>query len=101
MEFPTHLPDPLLTMATVAAYVTQMLTRERVIAKKLGCDIRQADKPTRVLNLAMLVMLAVVVKTLVDKGVVTDADLLATMDTARDDAYNDQPTEPPPPEPDP
>jgi hypothetical protein len=86
-------------MATIPTYVNQMLTRQRAIAKRLGCDIRQADKPTRVLNLALLVMLAVVVKTLVDKGVITDQELMGTMDAARDGIYDDEPIEPPPPEP--
>lgn len=83
-------------MATVKQYVQQMLDRERVIARKFGVDLSQADKQTRVLNLAFLALLAVVVKTLVDKGVITDADLTATLNAARDDTYEDQPIEPPP-----
>jgi hypothetical protein len=86
-------------MATVKTYVTQLQNRQIVIARKFGCDIAQADKQTRVLNLSVLALLAVVIKTLVDKGVITDAELLATLDAARDDTYPDEPMEPPPEEP--
>jgi hypothetical protein len=73
-----------------------MLDRERVIAGKFGTDISRADKQTRVLNLAVLALLAVVVKALTDNGVLTDAQILAVLNAARDDAYDDEPVEPPP-----
>lgn len=82
-------------MATVKQYTQQIRNRQTVIARKLGCDINQSDKKTRVVNLALIVLIAVLVKTLVDKGVITDADLAATLDAARDDAYDDEPIDPP------
>jgi hypothetical protein len=81
-------------MATVPQYIAQMRQRQDVIASKYGCDISRADKQVRVLNLSILALIAVVVKTLVDKGVITDAELLATMNAARDDTYPDEPVEP-------
>lgn len=83
-------------MATIKQYVTQLRGRQEVIARKLGCDITRSGKSDRVQQLADLVLLAVLIKTLVDKGVITDAELIATLNAARDDAYDDEPIEPPP-----
>lgn len=83
-------------MASLATYVGQLWDRQRTIAVKFGADLSRADKQTRVLDRSLLVLLATVIKTLVDKGVLTDAELLATLDTARDAAYADEPIEPPP-----
>lgn len=78
-------------MATVAQYVTSMRQRQDVIARKLGSDIATADKQTRVVNLAILILLAVVIKLLVDKAVLTDAELTATLNAARDDTWPEEP----------
>lgn len=78
-------------MATVKQYVSALSNRQQVIAAKYGSDVTSAPKPARVLNKSLLVLLAVLVKTLVDKGVITDADLNATLDAARDDTYDDEP----------
>jgi hypothetical protein len=83
-------------VATLTAYVQALRDRQTVIARKLGSDVSRSDKQTRVVNLSVLTLLATVIKTLVDKGVITDAELLATLDAARDDAYTDEPVEPPP-----
>lgn len=85
-------------MATVAQYVQQMLDRQQVIARKLGSDIGQADKPTRVLNMALLAMLGTVIKALVDDpaATVTDADLITIFNAARDGEWPDEPIDPPP-----
>jgi hypothetical protein len=82
-------------MTTIPTYVQQMRDRQAVIARKLGSDIGQVDKQTRVANLSLLVLLAAVIKTLVDKGIITDAELLATLNAARDDTYADEPLNPP------
>jgi len=83
-------------MATVKTYIQALLDRQTIIAKKFGADLTGADKQTRVLNLALLVLIAVLIKTLVDKGLITDAELNATLNAARDDAYPDEPLKPPP-----
>jgi hypothetical protein len=82
-------------MATVKQYIIQMRNRQKTIATKLGADITRADKQTRVLNQSLLALLAVVIKTLTDKGVINDAELIATMNAAEADAYDDEPMEPP------
>ncbi len=81
-------------MATLKSYVVAMWERQTVIAEKLGADISRADKQTRVLNMALLVLLATVVKTLVDRGVVTDAGVLTVLNAARDATYDDEPVAP-------
>lgn len=78
-------------MATVKQYVTQMLSKQRDLALKLGTDIRRADKPTRVMNLSNLILASVVIKCLVDNGALTDQQLLATLQEAADDFWDDQP----------
>lgn len=85
-------------MATVKQYVTALQQREFVIARKLGSDVRRADKGDRVLNTAILILLSTLIKTLVDKGVITDGELSATLDGSRDDIWDDVPKDPPLPE---
>lgn len=82
-------------MATVKTYANQFTRRAVVVARKFGFDPELSDKPTRVLVRTLMVVLGVVVKLLVDKGVFTDQELLAAFDTAADDAYPDEPVEPP------
>lgn len=82
-------------MATVKQYVQQLRDAQRVIARKFGVDVYLTDKQTRAIVLSGLCLLAVVIKTLVDKGVITDADLKATLDAAKADLYPDEPVEPP------
>lgn len=82
-------------MATIPQYVTALRDRQRIIATKFGSDPARADKQSRALGLAMLVIIACVIKALVDKGLLTDADILSTLNTARDAAYGDEPIVPP------
>jgi hypothetical protein len=87
-------------VASLPVYVDQLWERQKRIARRLGSDITQATKPERVLNRSLLVLLAAVIKTLTDKGIITDGDLIATLNTARDAGYDDEPAVPPLPEPD-
>jgi hypothetical protein len=81
-------------MATVRQYIQALQDRQVVIARKFGAEITHVDKQYRVMNLALLALLAVLIKTLVDKGVITDAELTAVLNTARDDnTYPEEPTE--------
>ena len=86
-------------MASVKAYVNNMLDVQQKIARKFDSDISQLSKQFRVLNLAILAVIAVVVKTLTDNGVITDAQLQATLAAARDDTYWREPDEAPLPPP--
>lgn len=81
-------------MATVGQYVTQLWTQQRALAKRLGTDLGRADKPTRVLNTANLILAAIIIKVLVDKGVITNQDLAAGLATAQAEVWDDLPTEP-------
>lgn len=76
---------------SIIEYVRQMYARQRVIAEKLGSDISRSTKPVRVLNLSILVLLAVPIKALVDKGVLTDQELISILNEARDALYDDEP----------
>ena len=69
-------------MTTVKQYVTQMRGIQRNIAIQYGSDVSQLDKQTRVLNLSVLALLAVVIKTLTDNAVITDAQLQAVLNAA-------------------
>lgn len=79
---------------TVKQLIAAMRARQDAIARKFGCDIASASKQWRVLNLSILALLAVLIKTLIDQGVITGAQLMATMDAARDDTYDDEPVDP-------
>lgn len=82
-------------MATTRTYFQQMWDRVLVIGRAMDVDLSQAPKETRVAIKAVLVMIAVVLRALFAKGVLADADLLAVLDAARDDAYDREPDEPP------
>jgi hypothetical protein len=86
-------------VATIKQYVNNMLDVEQKVARKLDSDISQLSKEFRVLNLGLLAVIAVVVKTLTDNGVITDAQLQATLVAARDDTYWREPDEAPLPPP--
>ncbi len=76
-------------MATVKQWTDQLWQRQGMIAAKFGSDISTAPKTDRVLNRSLLLLLGLVVKVLIDKGVVTEVDLLSALDSARDDTYAD------------
>jgi hypothetical protein len=69
-------------MATVQQYVASMKDAQATVAIQLGADLSLESKTTRVLNTSLLGMVAVVAKTLVDKGLITNAELNATLTTA-------------------
>lgn len=81
-------------MATVKQYTTRLRSAHERIALKLGTDMVSAPKELRVAVTGGLVLLAVVVKTLVDKGVVTDAELNATFTAVEEALYDDEPANP-------
>lgn len=76
-------------MATVKAYVAAMRAAQQGVAVKLGSSL--SDKRTQVMVTSVLAVQAVLVKLLVDKGVVTDQELQAALNTAQADAYPDEP----------
>lgn len=78
-------------MTSVRTYIAQMEERQYQIGLALGCDLSHADKQTRVLNKALLAMIAITMKTLVDQGVITDAQLVATLNAALAENFPDLP----------
>lgn len=76
-------------MATVKAYVVAMRKAQRGIAVKLGSSLE--DKRAQVIVASCLALQGVLIKLLVDKGVVTDAELQAALDAAEAAAYEDEP----------
>lgn len=76
-------------MPTVKQYVTGLRNAQQQIALKFGSGL--SDKRSRVLILSVLAPVAVIVKLLVDKGYLTDAELQTAMNNARDDLYDEEP----------
>lgn len=77
-------------MATVLQYVTQLRAAQRTIGVRMGSDTGQRQKSDRVLIASLLAILAVLIKVLVDKGVVTDQELVAALNQARAALYADE-----------
>lgn len=88
-------------MATAKQYVTQLRNAKLAIGSKLGVDLTTAPKPDRVESLSVLALIGVLVKVLVDKGVVTNNELTTELNAAIADVWPDEPVEvtPPPPPP--
>lgn len=81
-------------MASIPAYVDALKDAAVAVAYKRGVQVTKSDKNTRVLVLALLTIVAAVVKAIVDKGLLTNAELQATLDLASGDAYPDEPIQP-------
>lgn len=64
-------------MATVKQYALKLWDIRTTVSRQLGSDIATADAATRAEAMASDVVTATVLKLLVDKGVVTDAQLNA------------------------
>lgn len=80
-------------MTTVPEYAAILWQKQQVVAKRMGVDLSRADKPTRVVNYSLLVVASLLGKVLVDKGIVTNAELLAGLNGV-EDAFDDFPIEP-------
>lgn len=81
-------------MTSVPQYLAVLRAAQNKVAKRMGVDFSTADKGTRVLVESNLAMTAVVVKALVDHGVITDQELLATVAALRATPYPNEPVEP-------
>lgn len=82
-------------MTALVQYVRILRSGQASVARKMGVDLSRADKGTRVLMESNLVMIATVVKALVDHGVITDDALLQTVAALRSAVYADEPVVPP------
>lgn len=70
-------------MATVPQYVKIMRDAMWDISERFGVDLSQEPKALRAGLLSVLAVQAILIKTLVDKGVITDAELLAAVNSVR------------------
>lgn len=65
-------------MATLPQYLQQLRLWHRETARRMGLSLQDQDVEARALAASAGAVIAVIVKTLTDKGVITDADLQAT-----------------------
>lgn len=84
-------------MATVQQYSVQLLGAARRVALKMGLEPTLAGKETRIMLRVLVGINAALIKTLVDKGVITDADLFAAIASTVGSPYPDEPVDPPGP----
>jgi len=64
-------------MATLKTYAKQLWSVQRSVCEKLGVQIAWAPLDQRAAMLSSDVTTAMIIKLLTDKGVITDAELLA------------------------
>lgn len=86
-------------MATAREYATQAWAIEKAIAAKMGLQLEMASKDQRITVRSLLLIIAVLMKLLVDKGVLTNAELTGAFAFIRDDTYPDEPVDRPEPTP--
>ena len=84
-------------MTTVKAYIQTMRAAQNAVAPQLGSDMTRADLGVRARNTSVLAMIAVLMKTLTDNAVITDAQLQAVLNAAVADVYAQEAQQPPPP----
>lgn len=78
-------------MTTTRQYTARLRQVVLRVGMKMGADLTGTSKTTRVVILACLVPVAVLTKVLVDKGIVTDAELNAAFAGAEADDQDDEP----------
>lgn len=84
-------------MATVKDYWVTLRSMARQFAPRFGFDLRMSSIEIRGLAALTAAEFAVLIKMLVDKGVITDADLQAYYVDARDNnAWEEEPATVPP-----
>lgn len=81
-------------MATVRQYQQKLWKYGTFVCVKMGVDPDGSDKTTRVMTKATLTLMAVILKLIVDKGLITDGELDAAYIAAGNDLYPDEPVIP-------
>lgn len=85
-------------MATTRQYFNALRTTRNAFALKMGVDVTQSTKEVRAVAGGTLACLAVILKLLVDKGLVSDAELQAAQTAALGadgSTWDDEPLQPP------
>jgi hypothetical protein len=78
-------------MASVKTYVQKLWTVHKTVSRKLGADVSWGSIDSRVNALTTDVIVACLVKTLTDKGLVTDAELQAVFNAVASADFPAQP----------
>jgi lipid-binding SYLF domain-containing protein len=85
-------------MATTRQVWDGLRTVRNQVAARLGVDVTTSSKEARAMGNANLAMVAVVVKVLIDKGLITGAELQAAANAAASGAdgssWDDEPINP-------
>lgn len=79
-------------MATVKQYALQLWGAHKVVSAKLGLNVEWGSADVRTSVIATDVMLGTVLKVLVDKGLVTNADLTAAFNAVAGAAFPSLPS---------
>jgi hypothetical protein len=83
------------SITTVQQYTNALKQSSAAVARKMGVHFAGSDMPTRVMIRVILGLFATLIKLLVDKGVITDAEVQAALTAATGDVYTEEPAEPP------
>lgn len=78
-------------MATIPQYVKVMRDLAWDVGRRLGADLSYEPKPTRTALLSVLAVQAVLIDTLVKKGVITDTDLVQAVNAVRSSPWSPEP----------
>lgn len=70
-------------MATIPQYITVMRNTSWDIAQRLGVDLQYESKSTRAELLSVLAVQAILINLLVQKGVISDTELIAAVNAVR------------------
>lgn len=70
-------------MATLVQYLKILRDTTHDVAMRFGVDLAYEDKALRAATMGVLATQAILIKRLVDNGVITDAELLAAVNAVR------------------
>jgi len=74
-------------MTTIPQYARVMRNAQWDVCMRLGVDMSTATSTERAMAISGLVTQAILVKALVDKGIITDAELLAAINAVRNSPW--------------
>lgn len=81
-------------MTAVRTYVAQLRQRQKLLSGRFGSYLEAMPTETRVALTCANGSTAVLVKLLVDKGIITDAELVAALDAAMAETFAPEKTRP-------
>lgn len=84
-------------MATIRQYAIWVRATVRQVARRQGFQLDADARPLRAIVSGQAAVTGVLLKLLVTKGVITDAEIQAALTSLADDDVPEEPTEPTPP----